>query len=146
MRLLAIDPGVSTGWALFVAGKLEESGRMKGPSFTVALEFVRQTRPDLLVVEGQWFAPGRNFASVASLIEHRCAWVHAAELEAIPCELAAPKTWIPAMTRGAPGADTKARIRSVVQARFPGQKFKRDEEDAVLLGVWAGDWRGRSVG
>jgi len=145
VKILAIDPGSSTGWAMVdvvddlqtgeASVELVRSGRMAAPLFTVAAGFLRQDRPDLLIVEGQWYGGG-NFTSVSYLIERRMAWVHAAELEGISCEVVNARAWISAATKGVDGASSKDRIRNALDQIYPGRKFKRDEEDAVLMAIW----------
>lgn len=153
--LLSVDPGTHSAWALWrevADGRwdLTRVGREKAPSARECVALLRElgvSGPEAhLVVEGQFYSPKRGFSpwnDVALLIELRCRWLAAAELLEATTEVVTPGLWIPAMTKGAPGADSKARIRWVCGMLLPGVPLAGDEHDAALLGAW---WVRRSGG
>jgi len=152
--LLSIDPGAHSAWVLWVrddaAWTPTRHGRESAPTVVECRRLLGALLPDwsraAVVVEGQYQEPraraeahGRRASpwyDVIALVESRCRWQHAAELAGATVEVAAPGTWIPAMTRGAPGETSKARIRWVVERLLPGMKLGRDEWDAAGLGAW----------
>lgn len=148
MILIAIDPGAHTGIAVFDNTKLIESTRVKAPTFLAAMKIVTgYGDPGMMVIEGQYFTAnyraeqnhGRNastWQAVMKLVELRTRWQHAAEFYEIPYEIIHPGKWIPSLTRNIYGKDSKDRIRKALLLRYPESNFKKDELDAVALGVW----------
>lgn len=165
--LLSIDPGVEAAWALWAIhgrwGLLERIGRArqrikggyKAPGVLECKRLLDEFSVSKgidwssaeVVVEGQFFLDFKQAAaagyqsgswnSIGKLIEARCAWVDAALVCGAQVEIADPKHWIPAMTRGAKGDDSKARIKAMVAARSRGRvEAIEDENDAILLGCW----------
>ena len=69
-RILAIDPGDTTGWALFVDGTLAEWGHVGG-NFTTLETLIKTARPDVLVVEEYriygWRAKQHSWSDVPTL-------------------------------------------------------------------------------
>jgi hypothetical protein len=99
-----------------------------------------------VVVEGQFYvdhtvSKRRGYQSspwtdVERLIECRVAWQSAAALLGASTSTAAPGTWIPQTTKGAPGATSKERIQLVVRRWLLGVPLAGDEHDAALMGCW----------
>jgi len=90
---------------------------------------------------------GAHFGAVQKLIESRCAWVDACRLAGIgivddghesrfTVDVEPPGRWIPAMTRGAPGATPDDRIKFVARARWPRLRLVDGEHPAALLGAY----------
>lgn len=157
-NLISVDPGTHAAWCLWE--RLGERrwtpvrvGREPAPTVGDCRRILRGLLPSwreaALVVEGQFYTPRKGFSpwnDVATLIELRCRWEDAAVLEgAAEVLVAAPGTWIPALTRGAPGASSKDRIRFVVGQLLPGVPLVGDEHDAVGLGCWWVRGRGHLV-
>jgi len=146
--LLSVDPGTSAAWVLWrevAEGRWAplRVGREKAPSTRSCLALLGQLGlggpSDTLVVEGQFYTPKRGFSpwtDVATLIELRAWWMAAADLLGVAVEVVPPGTWIPVMTKGAPGATTKDRLRWVCGVLLPWVPLAADEHDAAALGVW----------
>jgi hypothetical protein len=164
-HMLSVDPGATSAWVFWArsgAGVWSPTRVDRGPAPDVreARRLLGALLPDwsaaALVVEDQFYIDHRvaqrrgcqssPWQDVARLIEARCRWQHAAELAGAGLvEVVTPGRWIPAMTRGAPGADSKARIAGVVERLLPGVPLRSDERDAALLGCWWVQERGGVV-
>lgn len=83
-RLLAIDPGETTGWAFFVDGAYERTGEV-GPEDTMLglVEVIQDLNPDIVVVEDYRIYGWKARSHVGSdlftprligAIELACAW------------------------------------------------------------------------
>lgn len=153
--LVTVDPGTNAAWVLWEQQNQciwtpQRIGRIKAPSAPETRRLLEQIVPDAarahLVVEGQFYADYRASArrgyqsspwqDVARLIELRCRWEDGAAELRMSSEVVLPATWIPKMTKGAPGKDSKARIAAMAAQWLPGIDLVADERDAALLGVW----------
>lgn len=149
-HLLSVDPGAHSAWVLWErAGESptwspRRVGREAAPTALECRRLLGQLLPDwgraALVVEGQFFSGKAGHSpwhAVEKLVEARCRWQHAAELcGAADVTVVRGSEWIPKLTRGAPGEDSKARIRFVVEHLLPGVPLRADEWDAAGLGCW----------
>lgn len=162
--LLSVDPGTHSAWALWRrdneadSWSLVASGRLEAPDAPEVFALLGElSAPDgpvdwaraHVVVEGQWYRPptrGRDgaaryhsadFGSVMTLIESRCAWIDAAAIAGAQTEVVPPGEWIPAATKGAPGATSTERVAAMARWWMPGLRMVgADEPAAVLLGIW----------
>ena len=69
-RILAVDPGDTTGWALFVDATLKECGHVGG-NFATLEKLIHAARPDVLVIEEYriygWRAKQHSWSDVPTL-------------------------------------------------------------------------------
>ena len=150
--LVSVDPGTKAAWVLWERTASTWTpvriGRAKAPSAPQTKRLLELLVPEPsqahLVVEGQFYVPPRRggyqsspWNDVARLIELRCRWEDGAAELGISSEVAAPGTWIKAMTKGARGKTSKDRIAAMTAQWLPGIDLIGDEHDAALLGVWA---------
>lgn len=66
MRVLSLDPGVTTGYAFFVNGELEDTGTI--PQFFGLFSLVIVKKPDVIVCEGYHQRPVKFAVSRESLV------------------------------------------------------------------------------
>lgn len=158
---VTIDPGRHSATAWWRDGELRlvrrlELGHHARPDVLRCIDELREgatllgVAPDVIVIEGQWMAPGRGggFDRVAEIVMSRAAWTHAAEVIWGPppeVVVAAPSTWMPALV------GTKAgrveRVVELVRETYPGwaSTWSADQVAAVGIGLWWWAGRGEEV-
>lgn len=152
--LISIDPGSKSAWAFWENGKLMNFGRNKDIDADKAFDFFTNfdqfdRRKTLVAIEGQWFRlptmkngkkvyHSANYSRVVKIIESRCWYQAAAEINGFETFIIDPGKWIPVMTRGLSGNKTDDRIKLAAKMYHPETKLIADEYAAVLLGeyVW----------
>lgn len=148
--VLAIDPGASSGWAVFDAGRYVTSGVAKRAiGRSVACDMARdQARASglrLIVVAEKW-TPGGKFAgarTMAGLGTSWGEWLAAIETAEIPKSRIVrvfTQTWRAAVLsppRGMKSEALKALAVYRAQAITGMPNVNHDESDAICIGLWA---------
>lgn len=155
--LLSVDPGTSSGWALWTATLLGPAttwtlnayGRLHDPDAGTVWALLQWLSRDCtcylpgaqLVVEGQWLASMANWHSVSQLVACRATWVSACTIAGMTTEAVQPCVWIPAATAGAAEPSPKpkssdAKVKATVRRLIPKSRVVADEAAAILLGHW----------
>lgn len=157
-HLLSIDPGESSGWALYAQLRpgrwgLLRSGRLRHPdperirgvlgSLVGGEDGVDWART-IAVVEGQYHdRRGASLEHVASLMITRRQWE--VQLREVGATVPRPvnPSWVLAVTRASPEADVRGtpatrRLAWVARRCYPGlaEGWQADETAAVLLGAY----------
>lgn len=128
MRLLAIDPGKSTGWALFFEGRLVQCGAVVGR------EDIPSSAPDQVVIENPVIYP-RSKARPNDILKlaRTVGWYEKVYSYA-PTALVEPRVWKGTI----PKALMLKRLRDGLTERefFLAQNWPHDTVDAIGLGKW----------
>lgn len=150
--LLSIDPGATSGWAVFVRGGLVVNGP-RGARYGVArtpeerriavregLLLAESTQLPLLVVAEKWSAGGKmGHAQIAGLNAQWGRWADVLEELAPRARVVRvyPQTWRPfAWGKGhGPQPQWKRIAVAMVKARFRVE-VEHDVADAIGIGVW----------
>lgn len=101
MRIFSVDPGLGGAWALVVDGRPERCGDMpvagEGTKRRVAAgvlaDLMRETTPDLCVVELVGSMPGNAASAMFRFGMSYGAVIAVANVLAIPVELVVPQVW-----------------------------------------------------
>jgi hypothetical protein len=129
MRLLALDPGNSTGWAFFVDGVLMACGACKGPSKL----FVPDV--DHVVIENPQVYPRSKVNPNDLMTLARMVGRYEERFAHIPTKLVAPREWKGTIVK-------TVMLKRIKAAMTPGElallgNCPHDTVDAVGLGRWA---------
>lgn len=154
---VAVDPGATSGWAVFVDGRFLASGAVAEVTPRAAydvLRYYQRQHPGArrrLVVEDQFLwhgskgdsdaaGAGNRFRSVARVVQVRAWWEAVGDLCGYERSLHLSQCWqgpsgIVALARERFGGNRKQAARWLAEDLFGG-KMGKDEADAVLLGRW----------
>lgn len=151
--ILAVDPGMTCGWALFVWGKLVASGTFKTDLdeiiavMKLAKEHRDQSGLPLVVVGEKWGRGGRmNPETAAGLGAQWGPWFYAARSKQVGGDVPLARvlrvhqrTWRTATLGVGVGhdADTWKKLAAIrCKAQF-GMDVESDRAEAILIGFWA---------
>lgn len=130
--ILAIDPGKRAGWAAYTQGEYQGSDVVDGDSATAAASLLEYWAPDTLVLEDQFFRPGR-LKGIKTLLRRRYIWEVLAEHMGIDAvEIVEASKW-QSHYRIKPG--DKQAIQRLAHA-IVGNEVEPDEADAILMANW----------
>jgi len=130
--ILAIDPGKKAGWAAYTQGEYQGSATIDGDSVKAVSSMIDYWQPDTLVLEDQFFRPGR-LQGIKTLLRRRFIWeVLAEHLGVESIEIVEASKW-QAHFRVRPG--DKLAIQKLART-LTGNEVEPDEADAILIGEW----------
>lgn len=148
--ILAIDPGKTSGWALFVDGEYTASGIAKKhaerlEAATMATVAADQWHLPLVVVAEKW-TPGGKFAGARTMAGLGASWglwtaaLEEAEIPKARVLRVNTQTWRARVLGGGWGVkteewDRRARLRATAEAG--SDVFDDNEAEAICIGVWA---------
>lgn len=145
MRILAIDPGRRSGWALYDNGELVESGATKrtvddGELWQMAFDVIaRCCSLDLMVIEDQYVA--KFLKSALSVARSAQTWACMAYHRGIPVSHVQAAEWqaLLCLPKGAHrNRDMLASATNTLAQRIAGRPIKTpDEASAICIGAWA---------
>lgn len=145
--ILAIDPGATSGAALWSRGRLEmaaavTSAAARGDCVTAATNAAALAGVPLVVVMERWTAGGhRGHAQIVGLGAQAGRWLEALELAGIPAADVVrvyPQTWravlapLPRKT----GEQAKASARMIAAGHL-GREVLTDAAEAACIALWA---------
>lgn len=150
MRILAFDQASAvTGWALFVDGKLEQSGKIRVTSIKDARERHKQMdirtvdllkthNPDFVVIEDMYL--GKSVSALKTVSQSRGLIMGYCHYHGIEIELMMPSAWR-RLLKFVQGKETtraqlKKQAQEYVQKHFD-LKATQDEADAICIGYAA---------
>lgn len=130
MIIIGIDPGKRCGYSVFDALREEEikSGTMNGDDPKAALALMEEHQPDVVVVEDQFFKPGK-LNGMKTLLYRRHVWEVLAKLKGIPFYEINNRTWQSYWKVKA--GDKEGIIRIATQVTSKQSDY--DEADACLI-------------
>ncbi len=137
---VAVDPGESAGYALWVGGVLVESLRVRRCSPSLAkwyLERAADRGVRTLVVEDQYYA--RNPKAFKTLVERRAEWSVVAQLCGWEVYYVQPSSWQAHHGLTVQRKEPRERHKDRMQAKageLLGAPLEVDECDAYLLGLY----------
>lgn len=133
MNLLAIDPGLTTGWAVFIGGVLETCGTVK----PVLWETLAVPPGGFVTIEEPTIYPHSKAdpANVMALQLKVGELKHLFESRGYKVELVQPRTWKGGTPKEIHNARTLNKLTSVELARIPAKRT-HDTIDAIGLGLW----------
>ena len=146
MRVLSIDPGEHTGWALFDQKKVFSFGLILGvPSrnYHTMQNLVYILSPGALVIEVQ-YPPRTASVGFIRIVESRCAWQSIARAQEIPVYEANPSSWqayfklksdLKIKSKYKRKKDFKEKIVQKSK-EVSGLDINKDASDAFLIGTW----------
>jgi hypothetical protein len=134
VRLLALDPGASTGWAFFIEGRLEACGFAKGPSKL----FVPDS--DHVVIENPQIYPHSEVDPNTILVLARMVGRYEERFAHIPTKLVLPREWKGTIKK-------PVMLKRIREGLTPAEKAMTlkcpdDTIDAIGLGKWTLRWGG----
>ena len=150
MKILAFDQASAvTGWALFVDGKLEQSGKIRVTAIKDAQERHKQMdirtvdllkahSPDFVVIEDMYL--GKSVSALKTVSQFRGLIIGYCHYHGIEIELMMPSSWR-RLSRFVQGKETtraqlKKQAQEYVQEHFD-LKATQDEADAICIGYAA---------
>lgn len=128
-RLLALDPGNTTGWAVFVDGELEDCGQVATTSVAQLWQLIQDQDPDAIVCEA-YHVYGNKLAQHAGSDVPTLQLIGAIRLAAHLLDLPAPRMQTAAQAKTF-CTDDKLKHWGMYQ---PG---KRHATDAIRHGAYA---------
>lgn len=150
MKILAFDQASAvTGWALFVDGKLERSGKIRVTAIKDVRErhkqmdirtvnLLKEHAPDFVVIEDMYL--GKNVASLKTVSQSRGLIMGYCHYHDIDIDLMMPTMWrkLLKFTQGKDmtRAALKKQAQDYVQQHFD-LKATQDEADAICIGYAA---------
>jgi hypothetical protein len=157
--ILAVDPGKTCGWAIFVEGSLVASGSFKTDLdeilavFKIAKRYRDESGLPLVVVGEKWGRGGRmNPETAAGLGAQWGPWYYAARSKHVGGDVPLShilrvhqRTWRTSMLGVGVGhdADTWKKLAAIrCKAQF-GIDVTGDRAEAILIGFWGGFPRSR---
>lgn len=143
MSILAIDPGASSGWALWTrdgitSGRVAidtDSGRLSASNLLATIGL------DRVVIEAMGYLPRgeARYDTAYGMGRHAGIWEALALTRCVPVEWVHPSKWQRAMlsVRGRnPGRPALKGLSMAVATRVVGHPVGSDEADAICLLEW----------
>lgn len=147
MNLLAFDPGKTTGWALYIAGKLALAGTVhpyERGGLWAALDYVETNSADLVVIEQpRWYPRERevdynDVLDLAVLVGELKGYFGGDACRKI--ELVAPRTWKGSVPKPIHNRRVLAKLTAEELAVLPkrprAKTLDSNMVDAIGIGLW----------
>ena len=153
-RVLAIDPGKTSGYALFEVPvstkkpKLKMSGCVSGDAvvdFHNMGAFIHNSDANILLIETQFFHPKRKAKNLMQLLENRFVWEFFARQQGCTVGRIDPAKWqsywklksnLEIENKTKRGKDFKRQIVEKAKKVTRRKRMEENEADAILIGFY----------
>jgi len=142
-RLIAIDPGLKSGVAVFSDGRLLTAMEVNASEAAQAMARMMNGEPTVCAIEDQYMGAGRAFKSIKTLIEIAGHWRLLAESYGMKTMKVNPKSWQASLKVKGQGNARRAQCKRLSQeyaVAIWGERAKAwtdNVSDAAHIGRWA---------